>query len=67
MMKRKKPCDVYHCLLLFLMLVVLLLLMVETRPVLGLQRQPLNITAVTGITVELKCKVKLHECGNFNG
>ena len=34
----------------------------------GSQRQhPLNITAVTGITVELKCKVKLHECGNFNG
>ena len=31
------------------------------------QRHPLNITAVTGITVELKCKVRLHECGNFNG
>ena len=30
-------------------------------------KHPLNITAVTGITVELKCKVRLHECGNFNG
>ena len=26
---------------------------------------PLNITAVTGISVDLRCKVKLHECGNF--
>eukprot|EP00094_Tigriopus_californicus_P006888 TCALIF_06634-PA protein Name:"Similar to HMCN2 Hemicentin-2 (Homo sapiens)" AED:0.02 eAED:0.03 QI:0/0.5/0.28/0.85/1/1/7/253/1111 len=31
-----------------------------------LQRSPpLNITAVTGISVDLRCKVKLHECGNF--
>lgn len=25
----------------------------------------LNATAVTGIAVDLRCKVKLHECGNF--
>ena len=46
---------------------VVILLMFFIRPVFGLQKGPLNITAVTGITVELKCKVKLHECGNFNG
>lgn len=54
-MKRKKVYD------------MILFLVMVSRPVFGLQRQPLNITAVTGITVELKCKVKLHECGNFNG
>ena len=49
--------------------VILLMFLVFIRPVVGLQKGhgPLNITAVTGITVELKCKVKLHECGNFNG
>ena len=49
--------------------VILLMFSVFIRPVVGLQKGhgPLNITAVTGITVELKCKVKLHECGNFNG
>ena len=50
-------------------LLPVILLMFFIRPVVGLQKGhgPLNITAVTGITVELKCKVKLHECGNFNG
>ena len=28
-------------------------------------RIPLNFTASTGITVDLKCKVRLNECGNF--
>ena len=52
-----------------MLLPVILLMFFIVRPVLGLQKVhgPLNITAVTGITVELKCKVKLHECGNFNG
>ena len=26
---------------------------------------PLNLTAVTGVSVDLKCKVRLQECGNF--
>lgn len=26
---------------------------------------PLNVTAVTGVGVELKCKVRLQDCGNF--
>ena len=28
-------------------------------------RLPMNVTAVAGIDVDLRCKVKLHECGNF--
>ena len=28
-------------------------------------RIPFNITAATGITVDLKCKVRLNECGHF--
>ena len=26
---------------------------------------PLNLTAVTGVSVELRCKVRLQDCGNF--
>ena len=26
---------------------------------------PVNVTAVTGVSVDLKCKVRLQECGNF--
>ena len=29
------------------------------------QHNNINITAVTGISVDLRCKVKLHDCGNF--
>lgn len=29
------------------------------------RRTPLNITGVKGVEVDLKCKVKLQECGNF--
>ena len=28
-------------------------------------QSPLNVTAVTGVAVELKCKVRLQDCGNF--
>ena len=28
-------------------------------------RLPLNVTAVAGVDVDLRCKVRLHECGNF--
>ena len=29
------------------------------------QATSLNVTAVTGVAVELKCKVRLQDCGNF--
>ena len=29
------------------------------------QRAPLNVTASSGISIELKCKVRFHDCGNF--
>jgi hypothetical protein len=31
----------------------------------ALKTPVLNVTAVTGVSVELKCKVRLQECGNF--
>ena len=28
-------------------------------------KNPVNVTAVTGVDVDLKCKIRLEECGNF--
>ena len=31
----------------------------------SISRPPMNITAVSGVSVDLRCKVRLHDCGNF--
>ncbi len=31
----------------------------------GHARGPLNVTAVSGVDVDLRCRVRLQECGNF--
>ena len=48
-----------------LLLLVLLLFDSHAASKTGNAQPPINITAVTGVSVELKCKVRLQECGNF--
>lgn len=51
----------------WLSLLVLILVLPKAEPMRKLGgRSPLNITANAGIKIDLKCRVRYHDCGNFH-